>query len=87
MDIMKYIRAIPEWNDLIKLPAKVAELEKRIAALENKETSFDACPACKQTAFKLISSKPDPVMGEVGVVLRHYRCDSCGFEEQQKVTP
>ena len=82
MKIMQLLRDIPVWNDLVKLPKKIADLEKRVEALENAKTpSFDTCPSCKRPTFKLISSKPDPMMGEMGVLLRTYKCSDCNFEE------
>jgi len=87
MDIMKFLRNIPEWNELLKLPAKVAELEKRLEALERPDNSFDICPKCKKRTFQLISSKPDPVMSEIGAVVRLYRCNYCNFEEAKQLIP
>ncbi len=87
MDILKMLRNIPEWNDILKLPSKLKELEQRVAALEEQDTSFDTCPSCKKKTFKLISSKPDPMMAEMGVVERLYRCSHCSFEESVKHTP
>lgn len=82
IDILKFLKAIPEWNELIKLPAKVQELEKRVKALESGETaSYDKCPNCKKPIFQLISSNPHPIMGDMGVLERKYKCSDCGFEE------
>ena len=83
MNILKFLRDIPEWNELIKLPQKVKDLEDRIKALESPDTSFDLCPKCKKKTFELISSAPHPIMGEMGVLERTYKCSSCGFEEKK----
>lgn len=76
------LRKIPDWNDLLKLPKKVAELEARIKALENGESiTFDPCPKCKKPSFELISSSKHHSLGRLGVMNRLYHCSSCGFEE------
>jgi len=87
MDVMKILKSIPEWNDLRKLPAKVAELEKRLEALENQDTTLDICPKCKQATFELISSTPHPIFGDVGTILRTYKCNSCNFSEDVQFDP
>lgn len=82
------LRNIPIWNDLLKLPKKVAELEERVKALEGGESvTFDRCPKCKKPAFELISSSPNKMMSEIGAVDRVYRCNQCGFEESKLHVP
>ena len=82
MDIMKLLRSIPEWNDLRKIPVKIAELEKRLEALENQDKTLDMCPKCKQATYELISSIPHPIFGDVGSKLRTYKCKECNFSEE-----
>lgn len=80
--IIDILRKIPDWNDLLKLPKKVAELEARIKALEDGESVLlDPCPKCKKPAFELISSSKHQSLGRLGVMNRLYRCSLCNFEE------
>lgn len=88
MDLIAMLRKIPDWNDLLALPKKVAELESRIKALEGGESvTFDRCPKCKKPTFELISSSPNAMMGEIGAVDRLYRCNQCSFEETKIHVP
>ncbi len=74
-----------------KLPARVAELEKRIAELERQAVKpapqFPVCPSCGKPAFRVAESKPHPIMGEVGAKLRVYTCSECGFTEERTEVP
>jgi len=87
MKLLDTLRAIPVWNDLVKLPAKVAELEKRLEALERPDNSFDMCPKCKKATYELISSVPHPLFGDVGSKLRTYKCKKCDFSEEIQYDP
>jgi len=87
MNIIKFLRELPEWNELIKLPAKVKELEKRIKELENPSIG-EKFPSCKGNSFTIVLSSPlSGRMGKLGVIKRVYRCEDCGFEEPRTLTP
>jgi hypothetical protein len=58
------------------LQAEVAKLKQPIAG--------DCCPKCRNMTFTFDRSERDPILGVVGVSLRHYRCLSCGLEEAKQ---
>ena len=81
-DILALLDKIPIWKDLKRMPARINELEKRLAALESKhEPSLKTCPKCGTGTFALVSTERDPIFGEMGVQNRLYRCTECGFSE------
>ena len=85
-DIISILDKIPIWKQLKELPGRVEELEQRLALLENKPVSTgDICPKCKNETFELISTEPDPLMGQMGIQLRKYKCSSCNFEESKSI--
>jgi len=87
MNIVKFLKELPEWNELIKLPAKVKELEKRIKELESPSHSLDECPKCKLKTFQLESSAPlKGNLGRLGAVKRVYKCTECDFSESKTLT-
>lgn len=82
-DTMKALERIPLWKRVVHLPDEVAALRARIEAIEKRleGKSGIACPACKSLDFKVISSAPDPVFVEAGIMRDLYRCSSCSHEE------
>jgi ribosomal protein L37AE/L43A len=64
----------------------VEALEQRITALKNTPVATgDVCPKCKQKTFELMSTEPVPIIGQLGVQKRVYKCPSCSFEESKSV--
>lgn len=59
-------------NENIDLKAKVKQLET---------AEGDPCPSCRKRTWTVVSSKPHPVMGELGAYNRTYKCSSCQFSE------
>lgn len=60
-------------------------LKQQIQKLKNVDG--EPCPRCHKRGWEIIDSKPDPLMGEVGVLRRTYKCSICGFSEAHTVTP
>lgn len=85
-ELMGLLEKIPQWKRLMELPSRLDALEKRIALLEKRFAGgAEVCPRCSETDFRLISSRPHPVFGEMGTKERLYRCGQCGFEETKTV--
>ena len=75
-DLKLQLAGVVEEN--IELKAKVRRLES---------TDAEPCPKCRKPAWELERSQPHPSMGDLGVIIRHYRCSECEFTEQKTVTP
>lgn len=41
----------------------------------------ETCPKCLKKGWRIESSTPDSVFGDLGVASRIYKCDLCGFSE------
>ena len=52
-----------------------------------KRASGEACPKCQELAFRVERSEPNVHLGDLGVVDRRMKCDSCGFTEMRTVSP
>lgn len=88
-DILGLLDKIPIWKRLNSLPAEVEALQKRVLQLEqitSQPLSKDRCPKCGERRFFVESSKPHPIMGEMGVVIRTYKCGACGYQEDMLPT-
>lgn len=62
-----------------------AELKSRVRELEASDA--DPCPKCRKRTWELNSSKPHRTLGELGAMVRTYKCADCGFSEETVVTP
>jgi lipopolysaccharide biosynthesis regulator YciM len=45
------------------------------------------CPKCRKRTYQLESSRPDPLMGDLGATRRTYKCTACGFGEDKLTVP
>lgn len=61
-----------------------AELKNRLRALDDAEG--DQCPKCRKRGWRLDSSKPDPVFGDLGGMRKLFKCSVCGFSEEKLET-
>jgi hypothetical protein len=54
-DVRNWLKEIPLWRDLEKIPARTDALEARVAALEKalERVPGDACPKCGARAMRL----------------------------------
>lgn len=84
-EILAALNAWPKWKALNEIPEKVAELERRLAALERgRAPDVPLCPAC-QRVMTFIIERPEPEpWGSAGARERVWRC-SCGQEIVKKV--
>jgi hypothetical protein len=75
--------AVDQAGVIVQLREEVQTLRARVRQLESGEQ----CPKCHVGKWLLKQSTPDPVFGEMGLLLREYKCDSCGFSEQHQFDP
>jgi len=71
------------WKHLAALPKRLAELEARVKALEQGATTAKSdaldCPRCG-ARLTFVSESPHHIFGDMGLKVRHLRCDGCGYE-------
>jgi regulator of replication initiation timing len=80
IDVQQQVFGLQEENQ--KLREEARELKAKLADVAEME----ACPKCRKKAWHVESSRPDPDLGDLGVSLRIYKCDSCGFSENRAST-
>lgn len=83
-DIRNWLKEIPLWQELGKVPDKLAAIEKRIAELEAqlKPAPGERCDGCGQLGLRLQSSR---IVGDPAhkYTKLKWKCEKCGllFEE------
>jgi len=65
------------------LVSENAEMKEQIHALTS--ASGERCPKCSNRTFEIISTKPHPIMGDLGIKERQYECSGCGFSESKVI--
>jgi hypothetical protein len=87
-DFRKWLKEIPIWQELEKVPGRMTELEKRMAALEDrlKTRPGETCPKCGEHAMRL--SDTGRIIGPMGQQQRtdHWTCGACGRREARVVS-
>lgn len=83
-DVLAALKATREWSDIAAAARKVPALEARIVALEAKMNGgTNACPSCGKPGWRIANSrKADGSFGLLGVNVRTWHCDACGFSEE-----
>ncbi|MDP3327719.1 hypothetical protein [Parvibaculum sp.] len=86
--ILRTLEQWPLWKRMTQAPARLDELEKRVAALEAraKGGAVDACPLCGGE-MKVVSVMPHPTFGTFGIQQHSLACQSCTHSEKRKVDP
>jgi hypothetical protein len=88
--ILSLLDKWPAWKRITEAPAKIDQLETRLAKLETKlqRAPGDACPKCGAWDFRVIKSLPhsNPAFGSLGDAARKMKCGECGFEETRKIS-
>lgn len=72
--------AVDQQGVIIELREEIQKLQAQLKELKSGEH----CPKCKIGNWQIKRSVPDPRFGRMGVLLREYRCDACGFSEQHQ---
>ena len=75
VELRELVVALKEEN--VQLKEALQELRQK----HDRLTKADLCPKCKKPAWSLESSKPHPLMGELGVLEKTYKCTECGYSE------
>jgi prophage DNA circulation protein len=73
-------QALALQNDNQTLRDEIKNLKAKLADTIQAE----ACPGCHKRAWRVVSTSPDPTFGVLGVSLRVYKCDACGFTETKQ---
>jgi hypothetical protein len=89
-DVLELLKALPEWNRLLKLPAEVEALRNRVVLLERalaaRAPGQDECPKCHSLTYRLDREEPEPPpFGSMGARQQVFMCANCRFESVQKM--
>lgn len=78
------------WKRVEAAPARIDELEKRIADLETrlKRAPGEACPKCGALEFRTVKTEPlAGDLGDLGATYRYMECSACKHTERHTETP
>jgi hypothetical protein len=78
IDVQQQALSIQDENQRLR------EENRQLKAQLADTAQAEPCPSCHKRAWRVISTSPDPTFGELGVSLRVYKCDSCGFTENKQ---
>jgi hypothetical protein len=90
-EILSALKLWPRWKQIEATVERVDALEKRVIDLELKlaRCPGEGCPKCGELSFRAIRSNPHPDrdFANAGVMVRHMKCEKCGFSEDHTITP
>lgn len=89
-DVMRALERIPTWKRVQSMPAEMDALRARIEALERRlqPASGDTCPRCRELAFKLVRTIPEPSpFGALGALQDELACSRCGYKTVRNRNP
>ncbi|CAN7450195.1 hypothetical protein LJR235_002898 [Pararhizobium sp. LjRoot235] len=86
-DVRKWLKEIPIWQELEKVPDRLTALEERMDKLEARleRRPGDTCDTCGEHAMR--RTRTGRVMGNFGAQVRQdiWTCEKCGATEQRVV--
>ena len=92
-DIIKLLEQLPIWKAVVGMPKRIAELEKRVAAMEETAANRSSqapgpsdCPICG-TVMKVVSEQPDPDFDFAGYKTHGLKCPECGNTANRQYKP
>jgi uncharacterized protein with PIN domain len=65
---------------------QVLQENKQLKAQLAETVEAEPCPRCRRKGWRVQSSEPDAMFGELGAVRRLYECDFCRFSESPLMT-
>ena len=85
-DVRNWLKEIPLWQELSKVPDRMTAVEKRLAELEAKSQPApgERCDGCGCLSLRLESSRIVGPQGQKYTKLK-WKCKNCGktFEERK----
>jgi hypothetical protein len=87
-DIVKTLDRIPGWKRIQELPGEVDELNKRVAALEQKlgkKWPGDVCRHCGEQTLRLDQAWPSA--DAKGYMKEQWKCQNCGKYDTKAYKP
>jgi len=85
-DVRNWLKEIPLWQELSKVPDRMTVVEKRLAELEAKlqPAPGKRCDGCGQLSLRLESSRLVGPQGQKYTKLK-WKCENCQktFEERK----
>ncbi len=81
VELREEVIALKEEN--VQLREENLQLKQQL----NGYAKGNLCPKCKKDTWQLEESKPHPIMQDMGIILRTYKCSQCGFSEEYDYTP
>jgi len=84
-DLLALLEEWPKWKRIRETPDNLEALAARVSELEKKlaRCPGDGCPKCGELAFRVESSAPDGIFGDVGATKRTMKCEKCGYSESK----
>ena len=85
-NVLTILNKWPLWHRVTETPDKVDDLDRRVAALEEKLGDTwppDVCKFCGEREVRLVDTR----LKEKGFVLQIWQCYSCDGEERRVVKP
>ena len=88
-EVTELLRRWDVWKRVEDAPARIDELEKRVADLEAKlkRAPGEACPKCEALEFR--TARTEPIaghLGRLGATYRHMECGACKHTERRTET-
>jgi hypothetical protein len=85
-EILKALERLPLWKRISAMPSEVEALQARVTALEARlaGTTGPLCPVCNAPGFTKTGSRPDPIMGVMGVMQDSFQCPACNHKEDRQ---
>jgi hypothetical protein len=91
-DVIKLLDEIPIWKAVAGMPKRVAELERKVAALETAASVKGAaltgkeCPICGAT-MKVVKEVVEPGFEAATIKVHQMVCNECGEKTTRHFQP
>ena len=91
-EVVEILKRWDVWKRVEEGPARIDELERRVAELELRlqRAPGEACPKCGALTYRVDSSEPHYTsLGHIntGGRIHHMKCQDCGFTDEKLILP